>query len=233
MSRSLRSVLTTASAALVAALAMAGCSPSTPQATSTPTEATTPTTAAPAVAPDSECGLDDVALEGTITQPPAAVSWELVGTTPAPNSETSGPGMVDDDGLRHCFARTPEGALLAAANVMASGSTPSLVRPMTDRLSVPGAGRDAALADLDSRVASGTSAVRYEIVAFRIAAYDGSTAAVDIVIEASNGARLAQLVDLVWQAGDWKVDLGADGQMRTPIGTVATLADYISWSGAA
>jgi hypothetical protein len=233
---SLRPVLATVSAALVAALTVAGCSSSpAPQQTAT-TPTTTTTTARPTEpetpAADSECGLDDVAMSGTLETAPE-VTWELVGTTSAPAADGVGPGTVDPDGLRHCFSRTPAGAVLAAANVIASGSGNDLVAPMTDRLSAPGPGRDAAMADLASRVDSGTSAMRYEIAGFRLSEYDGHTARVDIVIKASNAALLAQMIDLVWVTGDWKVQLADNGQMRTPMGAVQSLSTYVPWSGAA
>ncbi|GIG26411.1 hypothetical protein [Cellulomonas denverensis] len=228
-----RTVLVTVSAALVAALTVSGCS-------STPNQATVPATTTPAKeAPsaaeqptsDSVCGLGDVQMTGGITEAPE-VTWELVGTTLAPKDPAAGPGLQDDDGLRRCFARTPLGALLAAANIMASGSSPALVTPLTDRLSAPGPGRDAALADLAGRVTVGDSTIRYEIAGFTMSAYDGRNASVDVVIRASNQALLAQMIDLTWVEGDWKVALADDGQMRTPMGAVQSLAGYTAWDGA-
>ncbi|MFB9957169.1 hypothetical protein [Cellulomonas denverensis] len=56
-----------------------------------------------------------------------------------------------------------------------------------------------------------------------MSAYDGRNASVDVVIRASNQALLAQMIDLTWVEGDWKVALADDGQMRTPMGAVQSL----------
>lgn len=227
-----RTVLVTVSAALVVALTVAGCS-STPDQPTVP-ETTSPVETASAQeqpASDSVCGLDAVQMTGDLTEAPE-VTWELVGTTLAPADPEAGPGLRDEDGLRRCFARTPLGALLAAANVLASGSSPALVAPVTDRLSAPGPGRDAAMADLAGRVTTGESTIRYEIAGFHLSAYDGKNSSVDVVIRASNQALLAQMIDLTWVDGDWKVELAATGQMRTPMGAVQSLAGYTAWAGA-
>lgn len=225
-----RPVLVTTSAAVLAALVVAGCTPTPDQPTPTEQASTVPVESPSPAEPvsDSVCGLDAVRMAGDLIEAPAS-EWELVGTTPAPISAAMGPGTTDPDGLRSCFARTPEGAVFAAANILALGSSPALVGPMTDRLTVAGPGRDAAMADLAARVSMGGSAVRYEIAAFALTSYDGSTATVDVVIRASNQALLAQMIDLEWVDGDWKVALADSGQMRTPMGAVQSLAGYVPW----
>ena len=75
--------------------------------------------ASPTPAQDtSVCGLPDVALSGSLEKAPSA-KWSLVGTIAAPTVDGQGPGRVDADGFRSCFAHTPSGAVVAAANIAA------------------------------------------------------------------------------------------------------------------
>ena len=85
----------------------------------------------------SVCGLEAVELSGTVTTAPTA-TWALVGTTAAPSIEGQGPGKIDGDGFRSCYARTPTGALVAAANYAAIGSYAPLRARFYDEATVPG-----------------------------------------------------------------------------------------------
>ncbi len=178
----------------------------------------------------SVCGLSAVEMSGTVTSGPAA-TWALVGTTAAPSIKGQGPGKIDDDGYRSCYARTPTGSLLAASNLLAMGSqAPLLGRKMTERSTVPGPGRDAALARTPARPDS--SGVRIQIAAFRILRYDGNTADIDIALRTSNGAIAAQVFTFKWVDGDWKVVLAPSGDLPSPMSQLPSLSGYILWSGA-
>lgn len=181
----------------------------------------------PAV-PASVCGLDDAAETGTLTKAPAA-TWSLVGTTAAPTLTGAGPGRVDEDGYRSCFARTPVGATLAAANFVAMGSVVAIQHKVTDLSVVPGPGRDRALA---RPVSGGGKAVRIQVAGVRVLRYTGTSADVDLAIRTSSGALAGQVFNLRWSAGDWKVELGANGDLLTPIVQLPDLAGYIPWAGA-
>lgn len=186
-------------------------------ATSTPSEA-------------SVCGLTAVEMTGTVAAPPAA-TWTLVGTTAAPAIKDQGPGKIEDDGYRSCYARTPTGALLSASNLLAMGGEASLLgRKMTENSTVPGPGRDAALAR--PLASPDTSGVRIQIAGFRVLKYDGQSADVDIALRTSKGAIAAQVFSLKWVDGDWKVVLAPTGDLPTPMSQLPSLAGYISWSGA-
>ncbi len=197
-------------------------SPSTATATATATQT--------AQNEASVCGLEAVELSGTVTTAPTA-TWALVGTTAAPSIEGQGPGKIDGDGFRSCYARTPTGALLAASNLLAMGSEAPLLGPkMNERLTVPGPGRDAAMARPPSQVDS--SGVRIQIAGFRINRYDGNTADVDIAIRTSTGVIAAQVFTLKWVEGDWKVVLADSGDLPSPMSQLPSLSGYVAWSGA-
>ena len=200
----------------------------------TPTPApspSSPATAAPTAQNEaSVCGLDAVEMSGTVTTAPTA-TWALVGTTAAPSINGQGPGEVENDGFRSCYARTPTGALLAASNLLAMGSeAPLLGKKMNERSTVPGPGRDAAMARPPAQVDS--SGVRIQIAGFRINRYDGNTADVDIAIRTSTGVIAAQVFTLKWVEGDWKVVLADSGDLPSPMSQLPSLSGYVAWSGA-
>ena len=202
--------------------------PTTPPATvavSTPPGATTATTAAPE---PSICGLTAYAATGTLTKAPQA-TWTLVGTTAAPKN-AAGPGLIEDDGYRHCYAHTPEGAVLASANFVAMGSVRTIQQKVAQSSIVPGPGRDKLLAEPIPSTSGG--GVRIQVTGFRVLNYTGTTATVDVAMRTSNGALAGQVFDLQWDGGDWKVRLTANGDMLSQLVQLRDLGGYIPWAGA-
>ena len=178
----------------------------------------------------SVCGLRRVQMTGTLASAPDA-TWALIGTTAAPSIKGQGPGRVEEDGYRSCYARTPTGALLAAGNLLAMGSQPALLgRKMTEESVAPGPGRDAALARPPATGPS--SGIRIQIAGFRLLKYDGNNADVDIVLRTSSGAVGAQVFNLKWVAGDWKVVLAPSGDLPSPMTQIPSVAGYVLWAGA-
>ena len=197
---------------------------------SAPSASTPPTTTPTRTSDASVCGLDAVEMSGTVTTAPTA-TWALVGTTAAPSIKAHGPGKIESDGFRSCYARTPTGALLAASNLIAMGSeAPLLGKKITERLTVPGPGRDAALAQPPA--GEDSSGVRIQIAGFRVLRYDGNQADVDIAIRTSTGAIGAQAFTLRWVDGDWKVVLAPNGDLPSRMSQLPSLSGYTAWSGA-
>ena len=187
----------------------------------------------------STCGLEGLELNGTLTAAPE-VEWALLGTTAIPSSATAGPGVTRDDGLRACFQHTPEGALLAAANYFAMSSTDDTLKVLFEENVLEGPGRDAFLvliaedeaSDAGTSGNSGAVEVRVQIQGFKVLYYDGSSATIDIAFRGSNGVLAAQAYQLEWDSGDWKMVVRDDGTPTTPVSTLSSLADYVTWSGA-
>lgn len=195
--------------------------PST-SATASPSPSTT-------VAEASVCGLTDVQMSGTVASAPEAI-WALIGTTAAPSIKGQGPGKTDSDGYRSCYARTPTGALLAAANYAAIGSDGALRKKFYDLATVPGPGRDALLQK--PITGAGDGGTRIQIGGFRILRYDGNQADVDLAFRTSNGAIAAMVMNLQWSGGDWKIRVADDGSELSPVTQIPSLSGYILWSGA-
>lgn len=196
-----------------------------PVAASPSSSPAAPTTASPQA---SVCGLTPVEMSGTVTVPPVA-TWTLVGTIAAPSVKGQGPGVVDTDGYRSCYAHTPTGALLAAANYTAIGSTPSLRAKFNDRAPVPGPGRDALLRK--GVQGSNNTTTRIQIAGFRVLSYDGHQASIDLAFKTSNGAIGGAVLPLQWANGDWKIRLGDDGSDLSQVAQIQDLNGYILWSG--
>ena len=194
--------------------------------------ATSPTAASPtATGTDpSVCGLHDAQLDGTVDTAPTA-TWALVGTTAAPQVEGAGPGRIDPDGFRTCYARTPTGALVANANYLALGSYGPTRERFIKEVSAPGPGRDALLRKEQTRT-NETSGTRLQIVGFRVLRYTGDQADVDLAVRTSNGALVSFVTYLKWAEGDWKIQVGTDGQDVTAVTQLSDTSGYIPWAGA-
>lgn len=210
-----------------AAPALAPSSPVTP----------TPAGSTPAVSSSdgSSCGLPG----GEQTVPgaaPAGTDWELVGTVAAPVSpQEHGPGEVDPDGLRHCFARTPVGALYAAANVFATTTVPELRVPLVERLAATGPGRDAALDLLAQEGQQGTNGSSgSQVAGFTFLSYDRATTTVDLAVRAfgrSGGAGYVSFpLTLRWESGDWRLVVPPDGDPSRLAKAIPALTGYAAWS---
>jgi hypothetical protein len=198
--------------------------------TGAPTTSTTPTpttSASPDAADQSVCGLEGFEEDNRLTAPPV-VEWELVGTVAAPADPEVGPGEVDPDGFRSCFAHTAEGALFAAANFVASGTDAS-IGPRLIELVAPGPGRDALA---NAPTGGDPSGFRAQIAGYSIADYDNTAATVDLALNYSTGDLVSLPLKLVWSEGDWKLQMTPEGELPLSPSPLTNLGGYTPWSGA-
>ncbi|MGL5828622.1 MAG: hypothetical protein ACRC0L_03510 [Angustibacter sp.] len=200
-----------------------------PPATTASATDSSPTTPAAPAADASACGLTAVQLNGTVPTAPTA-TWSLLGTIAAPAIKGQGPGKIDPDGYRSCYARTPTGALLAAANYVAIASHYPLQRKFLERNIAPGPGRDTLLnKPIPKNPDDGT---RIQITGFRVLKYSDALADVDIAFRNSNGALVSFVYNLIWSGGDWKMQLANDGEPLNAFTPIPSMAGYVTWSGA-
>lgn len=177
----------------------------------------------------SVCGLNLVEMSGTLDTAPAT-SWEYAGTTPFPVSDKFGPADTTDAGIKTCFARTPEGAVLAASVGVGYLMNPETIQPWRESALAKGPIRDQVLS---TPPAAATSEVRSEVTAFRLLSYDGESARVDVgVTVTGKGAAgyLSIVMPLVWEDGDWKVNYSQSDLTDRPA-QLPNLAGYIYWEG--
>lgn len=198
-----------------------------PSPTSPATAEPTPSQTADPSAEESVCGLDGVNLDGSVTSPIPA-TWEFQGTIAYPTSEEFGPGAHTDQGIRSCFQRSPEGAILMAANAVAQGSDPETGAAFGASALGRGEHRDELLQEIGTP--AGSAGSRLNIVGFRLLSYDGKTATIDLAIQGSaqgENVTLSGVYHLVWQDGDWKIS--ADVREPLDVATIPDLAGYVAW----
>ena len=177
----------------------------------------------------SICGLDLVEMSGTLDTAPAT-TWDYAGTTPFPVSDEFGPADTTDAGIKTCFARTPEGAALAASVGVGYLMNPDTIQPWRESALAKGPIRDQVLSTPPTDV---SSEVRAEVTAFRLLGYDGDSARVDVgVMVTGNGntGYLSIVMPLIWEDGDWKVNYSETDLTERPA-QLPNLAGYIHWEG--
>ncbi|MGW9114522.1 hypothetical protein [Microbacterium sp. NPDC055683] len=204
---------------------------SDPEPSSSPTS---DTSAAPSAEPSADaggasvCGLAGEELSGSLSTAPDAV-WEFQDVTAYPTSEEFGPAETSPEGVRYCFQHSVEGAVFAAANASVQGSSPDTAGAWMEYfLSADAPNRD----ELVDDVTSGTPPeARMNIAGFKVLAYDGETARVDVAVRAvgsGNTAYASAVYDLVWEAGDWKL-LPQDASNPLRIAQIPDTSGYVTW----
>lgn len=176
----------------------------------------------------SVCGLAGEELSGTVTTAPPT-EWQFQDVYAFPTSPTAGPGETAPEGYPYCFQHSPEGALFAAANVTIIGFGPANQRQaFLEYALTDGPYRDTLLA---AQGAAAPSDVRASLAGFRMLAYDGESARVDIAFRgSSNGQSVngSAVLELVWADGDWKLDASNPEPAR--LAELPDLSGYVSWT---
>lgn len=199
-----------------------------------PTAAPPPTTSETTEEPEkpaasaSICGLEGEVLEGTVEEAPST-DWEFQGTISYPTSSEYGPGQTDENGVRSCFHRSPEGALFMAANATAQGSDPATAEPWLRYVLAEGPGREELLSEGGD--ATGTEGARLQITGFRVLNYDGETATIDLAIDGTaegQAITMSAVYSLIWEDGDWKLSTES-GEAPVDFASINDVAGYVQW----
>jgi hypothetical protein len=155
--------------------------------------------------------------------------WELVGTIAAPTEpKTIGPG-IQEGKRRLCFAHSPTGGLFAAVNFVAIASRSPNDTALLRELTAEGSARDELLRQ-GSQPAD--PSFRMQVAGFRINAYSGDEATVDLAFRTSEqGALIHMAIPLRWERGDWKAVITTEA---TPfvVERLQDLSGYLPWGGA-
>ncbi|PWU52736.1 hypothetical protein DLJ47_17950 [Micromonospora sp. S4605] len=169
------------------------------------------------------------------TTAPAGVQWELVGPLAVPASATAGPKQITGTSASG-FAHTPEGALIAAAQISTRASY-SLGRdywePTIESQFVPGPDRDRMLAELR---ASDTSPAdlgsQSQIAGFSYQSYTPDTAVIGLVLRAPSAGTPRYHVlslTLLWQNGDWRMQAPPGGAWISVNRVTSDLTGVVEW----
>lgn len=207
----------------------------TPTASAEPTNDPAPATSAPddttatSVPPPPPGALGDCPdLAGTDGDSAIAtapdVQWSPVGEVAAAISEDNGPAARN--GIKRCFAHTPEGALLAAYNFLADARTSSLdAVEVVDARVLPTTPN---LASLRSGIAGeDTNTTPITVVGYRFlqTAPDRYTVSLAQRLPGTSGPRhFLDRITVEWHEGDWWITEVADVEQID-----AAPPDYILW----
>ncbi len=159
------------------------------------------------------------------SQAPNGVRWEIVNTVAVPWS-AAGPA-VRDGAVRRCYAHSPTGALLAAANLAVTTQSPGADQVLQDQV-LPGPTRDAMLQAARTQPPQAKQAGETAAFAgFRFISYTPQVAVVQLAY-AFGGKYGSETYRMQWQSGDWKLNLDPAGG-STPGGPLGSLAGFVAW----
>jgi hypothetical protein len=195
-----------------------------------PAESGSSATAAPSAssgAGKSVCGLPG-SKETALGAAPKS-KWELLGSMAVPADPSRvGPGTVGTDGLRSCFAQSPTGALYATANIWAS-SFNGYAKQVYLKLAADSPSRDKAVQAIKEGKDVGGTSPKVQIAGFIIHSYTPESAVVELAIKSNDGGYGALSTSLLWEDGDWKLDMPAAG--GGAVRQISDLSSFIPWAG--
>ncbi|MBQ1076439.1 hypothetical protein KBX06_25270 [Micromonospora sp. C31] len=194
------------------------------------------TTGTPATAPAPADSSTEQKLPTAVpTSPPADVRWELVGASAVPVSATAGPKRITET-TASGYAHTPEGALVAAAQLMTRASHtlgPAYWQPTIESQFVPSADRDRLVAEYrasDSGPADPGSLS--QIAGFTYQSYTPDTAVIGLVLRAPSAGTPRYHVlslTLLWRDGDWRMQAPPGGAWISINRVTSDLAGVVEW----
>jgi hypothetical protein len=165
------------------------------------------------------------------TSAPADVTWSLFHVIALPTSPSAGPLIIEGD-LARCYAHTPLGALIATEQIGVRSALGPGWRQVTDRQVMPGASRDAWIrlnsASTDNPDQAGIFA---QTAGFRYVTYTPQVAVIEHVVRAPDGGLWTYTTTVMWDAGDWKLQIQPDGIPGTPQQEVQSLDGFTAWGG--
>lgn len=168
------------------------------------------------------------------TRPPADVTWQLAGQHSVPVSATAGPRSVDG-GVASGYAHTPEGALVAAAQLAARSAFSAgkeSWEPTVQSQFVPGDDRDRLLAALRSAPEQAADPGEVSpLVGYIYQAYTPDTAVIGLVYRAPGGTARYHVVTttMQWRDGDWKMVAPPGGSWLSVNRQASTLSGVVEW----
>lgn len=200
---------------------------STTQANGDATQAA-PTGGAGQAESDSVCGL--VALDQVVpTQALPSVPVEVGTRIQVPSIDGYGPGVTE--GISHCFAHNPSGAILAAANFMTWFSSSEQLDEVVPALMAKGPNRDRLEADIKEGW-QGETGSAFTIHGFKYEDRGPDNAMV--VLAVSHVAFPDKIAGwplvLTWQDGDWKVETPSTDSWGERMIDSLPLEGFVEWS---
>jgi hypothetical protein len=167
------------------------------------------------------------------TAAPAGVTWSLYQTVALPSSPTDGPLVTTGD-VASCYAHTPVGALLAAAQIsvrylladnwqavlaaqVAPGPGPAVYA--SERAQVTGSAIDAGSPGFG------------QYAAYQYVTYTPATAVIELVSRFPAGTFQLVTTTVTWSGTDWQLQLQPSGGISPNAQTLTTLTGFTPWAG--
>lgn len=188
----------------------------------TPSPTSDPTPSAPPVEGyESSCGLSGGSTQVPTGAPPG-VSWQRSDGWPYPISETAGPGKRPADGPWSCFARTPTGALIAAATIDPRINAVDDFDAAVNEQVLAGIGRDALLSKGQTPASN-----EIDIKGFIVESYTPDDAVISLYL-VQQEQNFTCSAEVAWRDGDWRLRAQTDGSTLT--GCIRSEpARYVPW----
>jgi hypothetical protein len=175
----------------------------------------------------ADCPNSDGEPSGDVTEL-ATAQWLMVGTVAAPHIQGVGPMEVSANGVPRCFAETPSGAVLAAANYIAFGSgKPDHGAELAASAIAPGLGQNAAIEAAGA--ASGASPGTVQIAGYRLDRYDPESTDMALVVRTADGSYASGDLVLKWIQGDWKLIADPGTGQLAELRAIASLGGFTPW----
>ncbi|GAA4998049.1 hypothetical protein GCM10023205_84800 [Yinghuangia aomiensis] len=166
---------------------------------------------------------------------PAGISWEMFRSVLLPSSDIGGPA-VEDDGISRCYADTPTGALVAAAQITTRYVLSAGWEAVTRAQVAEGPGRDAyidqrlAEEDVNGPAGAPEPGEATQIAGFRFLDYNPTAAVLQLLRRSQNGGLVATTHTMVWSGGDWKLRMETDGSDSSTVQRVTSLSGFTMWA---
>ncbi|WBB62015.1 hypothetical protein O7599_05600 [Streptomyces sp. WMMC500] len=182
-------------------------------------------------AENGENGCPEPAESSEVPTEPPPATWELYRTVALPVSKEAGPAVVDGD-LARCYARSPTGAVMAAAQIGHRVALAEDWRAVVDEQTYGNA--KGAMVTAREKAAESASPPAPQpgelgqIAGFDVITYTGDMAVIQLVTRFTGGTLQVSTSTLRWTEGDWRYEISDTG---APQKTLTTLDGYTEWGG--
>ena len=158
---------------------------------------------------------------------PVVDGWEVSRRVVVPRTSVYGPGVVDSDGFRRCFAHSPTGAVFAAYNVLAALGDQTKVVASGRKLLLPGPDTDELLRTVDTSSESAPT----QLAGYRVLAANRDQVTVTLAVPVET-QYMSLTLTMVWHDHDWRLQPPPSGAaVGAPFAQVRNLTDFVKWSG--
>jgi hypothetical protein len=155
--------------------------------------------------------------------PPSGTQWATVGSMQVPQAPSVFGPQRTSGVFNTCFAHDPAGALLAAINLWAEGSTSASPSEVFRRLAI-GAPKD--LGSNSNLIAAAGGSV--QLAGYKYDSYSPTEAAISVVLQGPQSKLVAIVTPVKWTGSDWKYVFPANGVPSFQ--AITDLSGYVPWS---